>query len=148
MRISNIDSMIINFFVKLREPIARLSLFVVFFWFGILKVLERSPASAVMEDLFERTIPIMEFKLFLTAFGTFECLIGILFLIRGMERVVMPLLLIHMITTFGPLVLLSHDMWSGFLTPTLDGQYIIKNLAIISVAISIAASLKPINSKS
>jgi hypothetical protein len=49
-----------------------------------------------------------------------------------------------MFTTFGPLVLLTEETWQSFLVPTLEGQYIIKNLVIISTAIGIASHLHPI----
>ncbi len=144
MKIEKIDSGLIQFFQRSFEPMARFGLFVVFFWFGILKVIGLSPAAGVVERLFESTIHFMSFPEFLIAFGIFECVIGILFLVRGFERVVIPLLFIHMITTFGPLVFLPSETWSGFMVPTLEGQYIIKNLVIIAAAIGIAAKLEPI----
>jgi len=124
-------------------PVARFGLFVVFFWFGLLKVLGLSPASGVVERLFMHTVPFMSFGSFLMLFGLFECLIGILFLIKGAERIVIPLLFIHMATTFGPLFFLPQETWSAFLVPTLEGQYIIKNLVIVAAAIGIAAHLHP-----
>ena len=51
----------------------------------------------------------------------------------------MPLLFIHMVTTAGPLFFLPRETWSGFLVPTLEGQYIINNVMIIAVAIATAA---------
>lgn len=142
--IQNIDSKLIKFFRQISIPFARFGLFVVFFWFGALKVLGLSPASGLVQALFEQTIPFMHFSTFIVLFGLFECLIGILFLIRGLERIVIPLLFIHMITTFMPLFILPTETWSGFLVPTLEGQYIIKNLVIIAAAIGIAAHLHPL----
>lgn len=142
--LSKIDQKIIYFCSKIFVPLARFAIFVVFFWFGFLKVIGESPASGVVQNLFERTIPIMEFSAFIILFGVFECLIGILFIIPKMERVVIPMLLVHMITTAGPLFLLTSETWSGFLIPTLEGQYIIKNLVIVAAAIGIAANLRPI----
>ncbi len=124
-------------------PVARFGLFVVFFWFGFLKVVGLSPASGLVQQLFEQTIPWMPFATFIVLFGLFECLIGLLFLFRGFERVVIPLLFLHMITTFMPLFFLPGVTWSGFMVPTLEGQYIIKNLVIIATAIGIAAHLQP-----
>ena len=143
MSIHNIDLKLIHFFRRVSMPVARFGLFVVFFWFGLLKVIGLSPASGVVQRLFEQTIPFMSFNTFLIGFGVFECLIGIFFLIRGLERLVIPLLFIHMITTFGPLFFLPSETWTGFLVPTLEGQYIIKNLVIIAAAIGIAAHLHP-----
>lgn len=144
MTIQSFDSRLIKFFRKISLPSARFGLFVVFFWFGALKVLGLSPASGLVQSLFEQTISFMPFHVFLVGFGIFECIIGILFLIKGMERIVIPLLLVHMITTFGPLVYLPSESWQSFLVPTLAGQYIIKNLVIIAVGIGIAAHLHPL----
>lgn len=144
MSIQKIDSSLINFFRRIFVPSARIGLFIVFFWFGFLKVIGLSPASGVVQRLFENTIPFMEFSTFLVLFGLFECLIGVLFLIKGMERVVIPLLLIHMITTLGPLVYLPEETWQKFMVPTLEGQYIIKNVVLIAAAVGIAAHLHPL----
>ncbi len=84
------------------------------------------------------------FDSFYVAFAVLECIIGILFLIKGAERIVLPLLLIHMAATFLPLFLLPSVTWQKFLVPTLEGQYIIKNLVIIAAAIGIAAHLQPL----
>lgn len=144
MTIQSFDSKLIRFFRRISLPSARFGLFVVFFWFGALKVLGLSPASGLVQSLFEQTISFMPFHVFLIGFGIFECIIGILFLIKGMERVVIPLLLIHMITTFGPLVYLPSESWQSFMVPTLAGQYIIKNLVIVAAGIGIAAHLHPL----
>ncbi len=144
MNIQHIDITLINFFKRISIPVARFGLFVVFCWFGALKVIGISPASGVVQRLFENTIPFMSFGTFLILFGLFECLVGVLFLIKGAERIVIPLLFIHMITTFGPLFFLPTETWSGFMVPTLEGQYIIKNLVIIAAAIGIAAHLHPL----
>lgn len=144
MTIKNIDLKLIAFFNKAFMPVARFGLFVVFFWFGALKVVGLSPASGVVARLFEQTIPFMSFDFFLILFGLFECLIGVLFIFKGTERYVIPLLFIHMITTFGPLVFLPGETWTSFMVPTLEGQYIIKNLVIIATAIGVAAKVKPL----
>ena len=145
MSLRTLDLKIIRFFRKIAMPVSRLALFVVFFWFGILKVLDMSPASQVVQNLFNETKPIMEFSTFFLIFGLFECLIGILFLIPGAERGVIPMLFLHMITTAGPLFLLTGETWTGPLVPTLEGQYIIKNLVIVATAIGIAAHLRPMS---
>jgi uncharacterized membrane protein YkgB len=145
MSLRDIDIKIIRFFRRISVPLARFGIFVIFFWFGILKILDASPATPLVGHLFEETIPWMHFPTFLILFGLFECLIAILFLIPGYERIVIPLLLLHMITTFLPLFLLPSETWSGFMIPTLEGQYIIKNLVVIAAAIGIAAHVHPLS---
>jgi uncharacterized membrane protein YkgB len=144
MSLHDIDIRIIHFFRRVSVPLARIGLFIVFFWFGYLKVIGLSPASGLVERLFEETIPFMQFDTFLKAFGVFECVIGILFLIPRAERVVLPLLAVHMITTAGPLLMLPQETWSAFMVPTLEGQYIIKNVVIIAAAAGIAAHMHPL----
>ncbi len=147
MQLHNLDAEIIHFLRKISLPIARISLFVVFFWFGLLKLLGMSPAGSLVHALFDQTIHFIPFAIFYALFAAFECLIGILFLIKGAERVVFPMLLFHMITTALPLFLLPHDTWQAFMVPTLEGQYIIKNLVIIATAIGIVAHLHPLPRK-
>ncbi len=147
MNFEKADSRIIHFFRKISIPVARFGLFLVFFWFGALKVVGFSPAGPMVQTLFEQTIPIMAFSTFIVCFGLFEMLIGVLFLIKGTERVVIPLLFIHMITTIMPLFVMQSETWSQFLVPTLEGQYIIKNILIIAAAICIAAQLHPLGQK-
>lgn len=144
MNIKTIDIKLIHFFRRYSIPMARFGIFVVFFWFGLLKVLGQSPAGPLVEALFYQTIHFMGFPVFYLIFGFFEMLIGVLFLVKGAERVVLPLLLIHMITTIMPLFLLPAMTWSGFMVPTMEGQYIIKNLVIIAAAMGIAAHLHPL----
>ena len=147
MPVHDIDIKFIHFFHRVSVPLARFGLFVVFFWFGALKVAGFSPAAPLVQALFMKTVGFISFDTFIIFFGLFECLIGILFLFSGFERVVIPLLFLHMVTTFLPLFLLPEITWSGFLVPTLEGQYIIKNLVILAAAAGIAAHLHPLSRK-
>jgi uncharacterized membrane protein YkgB len=144
MTLRTFDIELIHFFRKVSVPVARAGLFIIFFWFGLLKVMGLSPASGLVQSLFEQTIPWMPFSLFIVSFGVFEMAIGLLFLMKGYERLVIPLLFIHMITTFMPLFVIPQETWSGLLVPTLEGQYIIKNFALIAAAIGIASHIHPL----
>lgn len=138
-----LDIKLIHFFRSISTPVARISLFIIFFWFGILKLLGLSPAGAIVHDLYSQTIPFIPFNTFYFLFALFECVIGIMFLIKGLERIVLPLLFLHMITTFLPLFMLTDVTWQVPFVPTLEGQYIIKNLVIIAAALGITAHLHP-----
>ncbi|MEK7646388.1 MAG: hypothetical protein AAB381_01700 [Patescibacteria group bacterium] len=143
MTLNTIDIHIINFFRRSSLVVARLGLFIVFFWFGILKVFDMSPASPLVQALFEATISFMDFPTFLFLFGIFECIIGIMFLLPKVERIVIPLLAFHLITTMMPLFLLTEATWTAPFVPTLEGQYIIKNVLIVATAIFVAAHVHP-----
>lgn len=124
--------------------IARIALFIVFFWFGILKVLGFSPASPLAAALTERTIGFQYFEGMFLALSLVECLIGVLFLFPKAIRIVLPLLIIHMILVCSPLLLLPDLVWSAPFVPTLEGQYIIKNAVIVALAIAIASATRPL----
>ncbi len=130
---------------KLSMPFARFALFVVFFWFGILKIIGTSPANPMVADLLNATLPFMTWETFIILFSIYEMIIGISFIIPRLERLAIALIIPHMIMTCLPLIFLTSMTWQGFLTPTLEGQYIIKNLVIIAVAMGIAAHLHPIH---
>ena len=130
-----------SFLRRISLPLSKVAFFVVFFWFGVLKMMELSPAEGVVHSLYQHTVPFIPWKLFIVSFGAYECLIGIIFLIPGKEKWALYMLIPHMITTFGPLVMMPNLTWKGFMVPNLIGQYIIKNLVIIALAIFISASV-------
>ncbi len=134
-----------NLFIKIAKicclPFARISLFIVFFWFGILKVFGLSPANKLVEELLEKTLYFISFDQFIIFFGIFEMIIGLSFLIPKLTRISIAMLMFHMITTFMPLVLIPNMAWRGIFVPTLEGQYIIKNLLIIAVSFDIVSKM-------
>jgi len=143
MDFSHFDRIVVHRIKKIAEPFARGALFIIFFWFGLLKVLGISPADPLVEALLKTTMPFMSFDVFRVFFGMYEMVIGLAFLVVGFERLAIALLLPHMVTTFMPLVLLPNETWASVLVPTFIGQYSIKNLIIIALALSIAAHLHP-----
>ncbi len=141
--IKNFDEKIISFMRRWSMPMARFAIFILYFWFGLLKVIDLSPASPLVAALLERTLPFITFDQFIIFFGIFEMIIGIIFLIRGWERLAIFLLAVHLVTTIMPLFLVQAATWQSFLVPTLEGQYIIKNVLIIALAMVIASHVHP-----
>lgn len=124
------------FQLKLQKAIlaSRIAIFIVFFWFGFLKVIGLSPAEGLVTDLFNLTLKnIMPIEIFLPIFGLFECILGVLWLIPSLTRISFFTLCFHMICTFLPMILLINQTWQNFLTLTLVGQYIMKNIVIIAL---------------
>lgn len=140
----NIDLAVISFFKRIYLPMARLSIFIVFFWFGLIKLIGVSPAGPLAEALTAKTVGMQHFDMLFILLSLVECLIGILFLFPKMTRIVIPLLLAHMALVCSPLLLLPGYIWQGPFVPTLEGQYIIKNAVVVAVAIGIAASTQPL----
>lgn len=146
-KLEKFDAELISIFKKISLPLARIALFVVFFWFGILKIIGTSPANPMVMDLMDKTLPFMTWEVFIVLFSIYEMIIGITFLIPRLERLAIALLVPHMVMTALPLFFLPDMTWQGFLTPTMEGQYIIKNLVLLALAFSIATHLNPIKLK-
>lgn len=142
--ILHIDRYLLATIRRVAFPSARIALFIIFFWFGLLKVLHASPADPLVAALLTKTMPFVPFEHFVVFLGFFEMLVGVLFLLPGISALVAFLLLLpHMLSTFLPLVFLPDMTWQGFFAPTMEGQYIIKNILIIALAIGIVAHLHP-----
>ncbi|HET8884656.1 MAG TPA: hypothetical protein VFM68_04260 [Candidatus Saccharimonadales bacterium] len=141
---SHLDIKIITFFKRIFIPTARISIFLIFFWFGFIKLLGISPASPLAEALTAKTIGLQHFDTLFILLSVVECIIGILFLFPKITRVVIPLLLFHMILVCSPLALLPGLVWQQPFVPTLEGQYIIKNAVVVALAIGVAASAQPL----
>jgi uncharacterized membrane protein YkgB len=139
----NFDYLSITWARKIVVPLSRFAIFLVYFWFGLLKVLETSPASPLVIALLDKTMPFISPESFLIVFGVIEMVIGLLFIIPYLERLAIFALALHLVTTIMPLFLLPEFAWQGLLTPTLEGQYMIKNILIVACGIVVLSSLKP-----
>ncbi|AFU67307.1 hypothetical protein P700755_000264 [Psychroflexus torquis ATCC 700755] len=120
----------------------RLSFGIIFIWFGLLKPLHLSPA----EGLLKATVAWLPFgspENWLIIIGWWEVVIGICFLFKKTTRLAIILLLTQMVGTFMPLVFLPLVTFqsNNILLPTLEGQYIIKNLIIISAALVLGGEI-------
>lgn len=147
MQLHELDLQIIALLRRWFLPLARFAIFVVYFWFGILKLLDLSPATPLASALTEKTIGLSHFDTAFAVLAVFECVIGILFLFPKLTRVVIPMLVVHLAVVCSPLLLVPHEAWTKFLVPTLEGQYIIKNLVLAALAIGIAAQTTPLAHK-
>jgi uncharacterized membrane protein YkgB len=119
--------------------VLQLSLGVVFFWFGALKLVDLSPAA----DLVRNTVYWWDPDWFLPVLGVWEMLIGLCLVVRPLVRVAIPLLLVQMPGTMLPLLLLPEVCFTRFpLGLTLEGQYIVKNLVLVAAALVVGGSIR------
>ncbi|CAN5502637.1 MAG: hypothetical protein H0T05_02180 [Acidobacteria bacterium] len=122
----------------------RLSLAVIFIWFGLLKPLGLSPAAPLVRDTVA-WMPGLTPEGWVNVIGWWEVLIGATFLFQRTVRIAIGLLALQMAGTFMPLVLLPGVTFqAGHVpyAPTLEGQYIIKNLLIIAAALVLGGTAR------
>ena len=115
--------------------VMRISLAIVYIWFGALKIFGMSPAG----ELVEQTVYWFRPEIFIPILGICEVLIGLGLLIKKFIPYTILLLLLHMTVTLFPIFILKTICFDTFpFCPTLIGQYIIKNLVLISGALVVA----------
>ena len=140
MKLREIDKSITHWLGHYGIIALRFSFAIIFIWFGFLKVISYSPAI----ELVTQTVYWFNPVWFVPFLGWWEMVIGACFLYRPLIRVGILLLIPQMIGTFLPLVLLPEITFQSgsFLLPTLEGQYILKNLIIIAGAMAIGATVR------
>jgi len=118
-------------YVSQPETVARLALATVYVWFGALKLFGVSPASEMIEALMESMG--MGGLLWVGFMGIFETVLGVMFLFPKMIRWAFWLMVTHLGMTILPLFVMGDLVWNGFLVPTFEGQYILKNVLIFAL---------------
>lgn len=143
-RLALTELQVVSWWAQNGVTLLRLSLGMVFFWFGVLKFF---PGLSAAEGLATRTISVLTFgfvppAVSLPLLATWECAIGLGLLLSGrFLKAALLLMLAQMAGTFLPLVFFTHETFSSFpLVPNLEGQYIIKNLVLVSAALVVGAT--------
>ncbi len=140
----NFDRRMASWMEYYGHRLLRYSLAIIFIWFGLLKPLGMSPAA----DLVANTVYWFPPDVFLPILGWWEVAIGVGLLFRPLVRMALCLLFLQLPGTALPLLLLPDVCFSKFpIGLTLEGQYIIKNLTIISAAIVIGGTVRRHSSK-
>jgi uncharacterized membrane protein YphA (DoxX/SURF4 family) len=124
--------------------VTRMALGVIFLWFGILKF---APGLSEAEDLAKRTLVKVTFghvpaEVCLYILAAWECAIGLGLLSGRFLRSTLILLFLQLPGTFLPLLFFPSETWKHIpYAPTLEGQYILKNLVLISAGIIIGSTM-------
>ena len=138
--LNELDIFITKLMSRWGITLLRYSIGIIFIWFGVLKPLGLSPA----QELVENTVYWFENPAdFVPILGWWEVIIGVTMCIKPLIRFSIFLLFIQMPGTFLPLVLLPDACFTNFpFGLTTEGQYIIKNLIIISAAIVVGSTVR------
>ncbi len=144
-KFNQIDIKITDWMARYGIVFLRISLGLVFFWFGFLKFF---PGLSPAEGLATNTIEVMTFGLIppeisIYLLATWETLIGLGLIFGVWMRVTLLLLFVQMLGTMTPIFFFPDEVFTRIpYAPTLEGQYIIKNLVLISAGIVIGATVR------
>lgn len=135
-----VDRAITTWMARYGLLVMRLGLGIVFFWFGALKLV---PGLSPAEELVRNTVYFFNPDLFLPVLAIWEILIGLGLIFGKYMRLTLLLLFLQMPGTALPLLLLPEVTWTVFpFGLTLEGQYIIKNLALIGAALVLGGTVR------
>lgn len=140
-----IDAQITAALARLGVPVLRIGLGIVFLWFGVLKFF---PGLSPAQDLAARTIETLSMgvitpQLSLPVLAAWETLIGLGLISGRFLRATLALLIVQMAGTITPLFLFPTETFTEFpYAPTLEGQYIIKNIVLVGAAMVVGATVR------
>jgi uncharacterized membrane protein YphA (DoxX/SURF4 family) len=140
-----VDARVASYLARYGLDLLRLSLGIVFFWFGALKFF---PGMSPAQELAARTIQILTFGLMpssvaLPILAAWECLIGLGLIFGLYMRATLLLLMLQMMGTVTPIFFFPGEIFLVVpYAPTLEGQYIIKNLVLISAGLVLGATVR------
>ncbi len=142
---SRVDVRLTRWMARHGIALLRISLGIVFLWFGILKFF---PGLSPAEDLAARTVTRLSLGLLspsvaLAFVAALETVIGLGLVTGRALRFTLLLLAFQMLGTVTPLFLFPGEAFAVFpYAPTLEGQYIIKNLVLVSAGIVLGATVR------
>jgi putative oxidoreductase len=120
----------------------RISLGIVFAWFALPKFV---PGLSPMSGLAVDTVTVLSYGT-LTGdvarilVAVLETAIAVGLLTGRLPRLTLAALLGHLVGTLAPLVLFTGRTWQGLLVPSLEGQFILKNLVFAAAAVTVAGA--------
>jgi uncharacterized membrane protein YphA (DoxX/SURF4 family) len=144
-RLDRLDQRIVHLLARCSLPFLRFGMGTVFLWFGLLKFF---PGLSPATELAARTIHAVSFGMIpreagLVLLAMLETAIGLGFLTGSYMRLTLGLLLFQMAGTLTPLFLFPAEEFMRFpYAPTLEGQYIIKNVVLIGAGLVIGATVR------
>lgn len=141
-RLESYDRTIRELLGRASPMLLRISLAVVFVWFGALKV---AGVSAV-GGLVAATVPFLDSAWFVPALGVVEIVIGLAFATGRILRVVLPVFAAHMAGTFLVLVALPDVAFQGAnpLLLTAVGEFVVKNVVLLTSGLVVASGVEPL----
>lgn len=140
-----LDKHITDWMARHGITLLRVSLGVVFLWFGVLKFF---PGLSPAQSLAARTIHTLTFGMVpasvsVPVLALWECAIGIGLITKLFMRATLLLLFVQMMGTVTPIFLFPNEVFTVVpYAPTLEGQYIIKNIVLVSAGIVIGATVR------
>jgi uncharacterized membrane protein YkgB len=138
--IDRLDQRVTTWMGRYGLTMMRVALGIIFFWFGALKLF---PGMSPAEDLVRNSVFFIDPGLFQPVLALWEMAIGIGLITGYFMRVTLLLLFLQMPGTLLPVFVTPAAVFTSFpFGLTLEGQYIVKNLALITAGIVLGSTVR------
>lgn len=138
--LDRVDQRITQWMARYGLTMMRVALGIIFFWFGALKLV---PGLSPAEDLVRNTIFFVDPAFFQPVLALWEMAIGLGLMTGLFMRFTLFLLFLQMPGTALPIFITPEAVFTLFpVGLTIEGQYIVKNLALITAAIVLGSTVR------
>lgn len=139
-QLTGLDDRISRFLQRWSITLLRLSLGVVFIWFGALKVFDVTPVA----DLVAATVYWVDPDWLVPMLGVFEIVVGVGLISGRALRVVLGLFTLQMAGTFLVLILQPDVAFQDGnpLLLTVEGEFVVKNLVLLTAGMVVGATVR------
>jgi len=141
LRLERADRQVTALLAKHSITLLRVAIGLVYVWFGVLKFFPgTSPAEPLVHATMAQFVPMALFLPFLALWETF---IGVSFIIGRWPRITIALMLLQMGGAMSSILFASDRLWVSFpFVWTLEGQYVFKDIILVSAALVIGATAR------
>ena len=139
MNFRRLDAAVTRFLRRWSIPALRVSLGIVFLWFGALKVFGITPVTDLVAD----TVYWVDPDWFVPVLGIAEVAVGIALITKAALRAALAVFAAQMIGTFLVLVVQPDVAFSdgNIFKLTVEGEFVVKNLVLLSAGLVVGSTV-------
>ncbi len=143
-RLTLVDAAVHRLLVARSLLLLRWAVGVIFLYFGALKLVPGySPAeSLVMETIKTMTFDLVPGRAGVAFTGAVECGLGVLLLTGWLRRLTIYVLGLELLGILAPLVLLPTRLFDSPAVPTIEGQYVLKDIILVAAGMVLATTIR------
>lgn len=135
---------VFNLILKNEVLIFRVVLGIIFLWFGFLKIINQS----AIQGLVKASFPLIANPPYFQMLGIFEVIIGLFLLLGKYLKLILPLLILHLLSTLLIFIKNVNIVFRPYFPIlTLEGEFVLKNIVLIAVALIIFAKINTSETK-
>lgn len=126
-----------GFLNQIAIPMLRMSLAIVYIWFGLLKIFGVSPVA----DMVAKTTHPLPRKVTVPLMGLWETTIGVGLLFRMALKAILPLFFLQIAGTFMTFIRRPDEVFQNNnpLVLSQEGEFALKNLVLLSAGLAVAS---------